>query len=338
MATTLRDIAERCGVSRATVSLVIQDSHRVSEPTKERVRAAMVEMGYIYDRRAAHLRSRRAHGFGLVLTDVHNPGLAELAMALEDAAADAECSVVMGFTRDDLGRQNQIIRTMLEYRLDGIVLSPASRTTLNDLMPMVRSGMPHVLVTRRIQGFESDYVGPNNMRAGRLLADHMASLGARSLAFLGGSHRVSARLERARGLRDQWQKLGLPWRAELSIATSALEEGGREAVGLLRERGPLPDAIVGYSDTVVRGILAQLKEDGIRPGRDVAVAGIDNDPMAPHLDPSLSSVDTYMAQVGRDAFGLLLGRTSEPTRTPVTTLIKGSLHVRDSTRLWRNGE
>ena len=233
--------------------------------------------------------------------------------------------------------RTKTIRTMLEYRLDGIVLSPASRTTLNDLMPMVRSGMPHVLVTRRIQEFEMDYVGPNNMRAGRLLADHMASLGARSLAFLGGSHRVSARLERARGLRDQWQKLGLPWRAELSIATSALEEGGREAVCLLpgarsaarRHRGLQRHG---------RSRHPRAAQGGWNPPRTRCCGGGDrNDPMAPHLDPSLSSVDTYMAQVGRDAFGLLLGRTSEPTRTPVTTLNKGSLHVRDSTRLWRNG-
>lgn len=335
MGTTLRDIAERCGVSRATVSLVIQDSPRVSAPTKVRVRAAMAEMGYIYDRRAAHLRSRRAHGYGLVLTDVHNPGLAELAMALEDAAAERDTSVVMGFTRDDLGRQTQIIRTMLEYRLDGIALSPATGTTVDDLMPMVRSGMPHVLVTRRLAGFDSDYVGPNNMRAGRLIADHLVSLGATSLAFLGGSHHVSARLERARGLREEWQKRGRTWNADLSIASNALESGGREAVILLRDKGPLPDAIVGYSDTVVRGILAQLKDIGVQPGRDIAVAGIDNDPMAEHLNPSLTSVDTYMSNVGRDALELLLDQASNGARPARTTLIKGSLHVRDSTNLWK---
>ena len=253
MSPTLNDIAEHCGVSRATVSLVLRDSHRVSEPTKVRVREAMAQLGYIYDRRAANLRSRRAQGFGLVLTDVHNPGLAELAMTLEDVTVDAGLSLVMGFTRDDLKQQTQAIRTMLEYRVDGIVLSPAMGTTVKDLQPLVRSGTPHVLVTRRIAGFKSDYVGPNNMLAGRLLAEHLASLGATSLAFLGGAANVSARLERARGLRDMWTKKGLFWQTELSIATNALEDGGREAVTLLRERGPFPDAIVGYSDTVVRG-------------------------------------------------------------------------------------
>jgi LacI family transcriptional regulator len=307
----------------------------VSAPTKVRVRDAMAEMGYIYDRRAAQMRSRRAHGFGLVLTDVHNPGLAELAMALEDASAESGSSLVMGFTRDDLQKQTDIILSMMEYRLDGIVLSPARGTSVNDLLPMARSKVPHVLVTRRLHGYQSDYVGPNNMMAGRLLADHMASLGATSLAFLGGNPAVSAREERARGLRDQWRKLGLEWRKELSIASNAQEPGGREAVMMLLQQGPLPDAIVGYSDTVVRGILRQLKDSGIEPGIDVAVAGIDNDPMAVHLHPSLTSVDTHMAETGRAAFSLLLDRISNPERETVTTLMKGSLHVRESTSMWR---
>ena len=127
--------------------------------------------------------SRRAHGFGLVLTDAHNPGLAELAMALEDASAEAGSSLVMGFTRDDLQKQTDIIRSMMEYRLDGIVLSPARGTSVDDLLPMARSKVPHVLVTRRLHGYQSDYVGPNNMMAGRLLADHMASLGATAWPF-----------------------------------------------------------------------------------------------------------------------------------------------------------
>lgn len=334
MTPTLRDIAEHCGVSSSTVSLVLQDSPRVSAPTKARVREAMYEMGYIYDRRAA-LRGRRTHGIGLVLTDVHNPALAELAMVLEDAAADAENSVVVGFTHDEVKKQSQIIRAMLEYRLDGIVLSPAGGTTTKDLAPIVRSGTPHILVTRRIQGFESDYVGPNNMLAGRLLASHLAGLGARSMAFLGGTAGVSARNERLRGLREQWRKEGLEWRSELSIASDAFNSGGMEAVRILRDRGLLPDAIVGYCDTVSRGVLRQLKIDSIEPGRDVAVTGIDNDPTAVHLHPELTSVDTHMEQVGRKALELLFDRISDPGRDAETVLINGSLHVRDSTSLWR---
>jgi LacI family transcriptional regulator len=334
MVATLRDIAERCGVSRATVSLVLQDSHRVSEPTKVRVRQAMAEMDYVYDRRAAHLRGRRTHGVGVVLTDIHNPALADLAMVLEDAAHEADCNTMMSFTGDDSQKQARIIRAMMEYRLDGIVLSPAKGTSAADLSPLDRSGVPYVLVTRRVRDLGSDYVGPNNAMAGRLLVDHLVALGARSVAFLGGSHGVSARLERVTGMRDRWRECGLVWQSDLSIATNALEGGGCEAVRILASKATLPDAIVGYSDTVARGILLELRHLGIQPGRDIAVAGFDNDPVAMHLHPSLTSVDTFMGRVGEEALRLLLTRIVGSDRESVTTLIKPELHARESTEGW----
>ena len=334
MAARLRDVAERCGVSRATVSLVLQDSRRVSQATKSRVRQAMAEMNYVYDRRGAHLRGGRTHGVGVVLTDIHNPALADLAMALEDAADDADCSTMMGFTGDDLKKQARIVQAMMEYRVDGIVLSPARGTSVEDLAPLARSGLPYVLVTRRIHDPASDYVGPNNAMGGRLLIDHLVSLGVRSVAFLGGSPGVSARQERMTGMRDRWKERGLVWRAALSIPTNALEGGGHEAVRSLLSAGALPDAIVGYSDTVARGILLELRERGIRPGQDVAVAGFDNDPVATHLHPSLTSVDTFMGRVGAEALRILLAKIGNSSKEPETTLIKPELRVRESTEGW----
>ncbi len=334
MAPTLRDIAEQCGVSRATVSLVLQDSRRVSAATKERVRQAMSEMNYVYDRRGAHLRGQRTNGVGVVLTDIHNPALADLAMALEDAADEASRSTMMVFTGDDLAKQARALLAMMEYRVDGIVLSPAKGTSPDDLAQLTRAGVPYVLVTRRVRECVGDYVGPNNVMAGRLLVDHLLSIGVRSVAFLGGSQGVSARNERVTGMRLAWKEHGLVWRPQFSIATNALENGGCEAVRLLMKTGILPDAIVGYSDTVARGILRELREQGLHPGSDVAVASFDNDPVAPHLNPSLTSVDTYMGRVGREALGILLASIDEGSRSPKTSLIEPKLFVRESTNAW----
>jgi LacI family transcriptional regulator len=292
----------------------------------------MVDMAYVYDRRGAHLKGGRTYGLGLVLTDIHNPALADLAMALEDAAIQSDCSVMMGFTGDDIKKQARIVVAMMEYRLDGIVLSPSTGTSAADLMPMVRARIPHVLVTRRVHGFDSPYVGPNNSLGGRFLADCLNSIGARSVAFLGGSAGVSARLERVKGLRDRWKEIGHTWRPETSIATNALEAGGHEAVRILMDSGAMPDAIVSYSDTVARGILAELRARGVEPGVDVAIASFDNDPVGPHLNPSLTSVDTFMGSVGTEALRLLLSQTADYDQPPEKILIKPELHVRESTR------
>jgi len=116
---TLLDIARECGVSRATVSLVLQDSSRVSGETKARVREAMAPLGYVYNRRAANLRTRRSMIVGLVVTDVRNHYFAELIMAVELALHDCGYIVLQGFSHDEPDRQGLLLAAMSEYRDDG---------------------------------------------------------------------------------------------------------------------------------------------------------------------------------------------------------------------------
>lgn len=332
---TLRDVADRCGVSRATVSLVLQDSRRVSEPTKIRIRRALADMGYVYDRRAASLRGQRTSSVGLILTDVRNSALADLAMSFEIGAEEAGFVVMMGYSADSLARQSRILQAMIEYRLDGLVLSPARNTSAADLEPLVRAGLPTVLVTRRIRGTAVNYTGPNHSKGGKVLAEHLASLGVRSVAFLGGSAGVTAREERERGLREELLARGVHWKPRMSIASTAEADGGVLAVQQLLERYPLPDAIVGYSDAVVTGILAELYRRRIQPGKDVAVAGFDNSPAAAHFSPPLTSVDTFMSLVGSKAIEILRKSITDPGHKPVTALLDPKLEVRLSTRDWR---
>jgi LacI family transcriptional regulator len=330
----LSDVAERCGVSRATVSLVLQDSRRVSVATKMRVRQALAEMGYVYDRRAANLRGGRTFALGLLLTDVRNSALAELAMGIEDRADEMGYVVMMGYSGDLAERQSRILNSMLEHRLDGIVLSPAVRTSPGDLEPLLRSGTPHVLVTRRVRGFAADYVGPDNAMGGRELADHLVALGVKTVAFLGGAAGVSARSEREGGLRRQLQKRGVLWRPELSHVSNAGYDGGVDATNALLDTARLPDAIVAYSDMVAMGVLAELGRRGIRAGQDVAVAAFDDSPAAIHMQPPLTSVGTLLDRVGSEAVRLLVEGMTDPTHDRMSVLLKLKVEPRRSTLEW----
>lgn len=340
---TLSDVAARCGVSRATVSLVLQDSHRVSARTKARVRQVLAEMNYVYDRRAANLRLQRSFTLGLVLTDIQNRALAELAMAVEDRANEGGCGVVMGYSRDSVSRQSQVLQLMMEQRLDGVVLSPASGTVPADLSPLTRSNTPFILVTRRIRRLKADYVGPNNSAGGDLIGEHLADLGVKRVAFVGGYAGVSARSERMKGVRKGLLRRGISWDPRLDIPSDAARTGGVEAVRVLLSEHGLPDAIVGYSDAVVAGVLIGLRRAGIRAGADVAVAGFDNSPEAAELDPPITSVSTFMERVGARATQQLLERVSQLNLSPDSQanlepaiyLVDPELHVRASTADWR---
>ncbi len=329
---TLNDVAGASGVSRATVSLVLQDSSRVSEPTKKRVREVMGQLGYIYDRRAANLRSQRSMTIGLVATNVRNPYFADLTMAIERALYKRGYTLLLGYSYDQLERQAKLIEAMLEHRVDGVLLLPAHETTRAVLTHSLgASGTPHVLVARHVRGHRADYVRADNVAAARLIGEHLASRGHRRVAFLGGPQRSTARVERERGLRAALRSRGVEFDSDLSIATSADREGGERAVELLLEASQLPDAIVCSSDVVAFGVLASLRTAGLEPGEDVAVASFDDTPDARLQKPPLTSVSTYPDRTGTQAAELLMRRIDDPTLPVHNVLLTPELHAREST-------
>jgi LacI family transcriptional regulator len=329
---TLNDVAAACGVSRATVSLVLQDSTRVSAPTKERVRETMEQLGYVYDRRAANLRTQRSMTVALVVTDVRNPFFAELTMAIESRLYKQGYTLLLGYTYDDQERQARLLGAMVEHRVDGVLLVPSYQTTSDMLArSLVASGIPHILVARHVPRHHADYVGVDNVRAAELVGEHLLGEGNRRIAFLGGPAKSTARTERERGLRVALRAQGAALDPNLSIATSADREGGEQAVARLLEAEPAPEAIVCYSDVVAFGVMAALRAAGLRPGVDVAVASFDDLLDAGLQQPPLTSVATHPDRTGAEAAELLLRRIEDPTLPPRTVLIAPELHVREST-------
>lgn len=329
---TLNDVAAASGVSRATASLVLQDSSRVSAPTKERVREAMRQLGYVYDRRAANMRARRSMTVALVATDVRNPYFAELTMAIEGALTNHGYTLLLGYSHDDQAHQAKLLEAMLEHRVDGVMLVPSYQTTSQMLeRSLVASGTPYVLVARRVRGHHADYVGVDNVRAAELVGEHLADQGHRHVAFLGGPAQSTARVERERGLRAALTRAGVEFNPNLSIATSNDRDGGERAVARLLGAGHAPDAIVCYSDVVAVGVLAALRSAEGRPDVQMAVASFDDIPDAALQQPPLTSVATHPDRTGAEAAELLRRRIDDPALPPRTVLLEPALHVREST-------
>ncbi|MDA0168387.1 LacI family transcriptional regulator [Solirubrobacter taibaiensis] len=326
---TIKDVAVASGVSTATVSLVLREVPVVADATRLRVLAAIERTGYIYDRRAANMRSKRSMTVGLIVTDLRNPYFVELAMAIEVVLQERGFALLQGYSLDDRVRENRLLSVMVEQRVDGVVLLPAKDTTADELH--ARLGvvdLPHVLITRRVKAPIADYVGVDNVRGGDLLGEHLADQGHRTIAFLGGP-RSTARSDRLRGLRAGLKRHGLA--LDETVATGATREDGIAAVDALIAHGPLPDAIAAYNDNVALGVMTALRAAGIEPGHDVAVAGFDDIPEASLQHPALTSVATYPRRVGAEASTLLLERIERNDLAPRRVIIEPSLAVRAST-------
>jgi LacI family transcriptional regulator len=329
---TINDVAAHAGVSRATVSLVVRDSHQISDVTKARVRESMAAIGYVYNRRAAEMRSLSSRILGLVVSNVRNPYFAELTMAVEEAAGAQGYTVLLGCSSDDVARQERLLRAMVEHRVDGLILLPASHSTTADLAAVLGKDVPHVLVTRSLPGHVSDYVGADNVASGELIGRHLRELGARSVAFVGGvEHSVPRDDRRAGVLRG----LGKDVRRFVADVTSAYDTG--EGMPPLLERalaGPAPEAIVAYNDMYAFALLGALRAHGLEPGRDVAVASFDDVPETQRTYPSLTSAAGHPELVGARATELLLRAVEGGPHQPERVLIEPELSIRDSTLSW----
>jgi LacI family transcriptional regulator len=332
---TLNDVSRAAGVSRSTASLVLRGNPRIPEATSDRVRLAMAELGYVYNRQAANMRRSESMTLGLIVTDIRNPYFAGLTMTIEEAAHDAGYTLFVGYSRDDVERQYLQLETMVQQQVDGIFLLPATGSELAPVCGIIdRSSVPVVQLARYFSE-ELDYVGPDNVAAGQQLAQHVSSLGASTAVLVGGPEHSSARTERIKGLETGFTGSGVAFDASLSAATTNNAAGGSEGVARVLDQGIWPDCIVAYSDAVALGIYAELRRRNLDPGRDVSVASFDDIAMAELLLPPLTSVSTYPELIGRRAAELLLNRIRDPALQPQRSLIEPALKVRASTAQWR---
>lgn len=332
---TLNDVSRAAGVSRSTASLVLRGNPRIPEATSDRVRLAMAELGYVYNRQAANMRRSESMTLGLIVTDIRNPYFAGLTMTIEEAAHDAGYTLFVGYSRDDVERQYLQLETMVQQQVDGIFLLPATGSELTPVCGIIdRSSVPVVQLARYFSE-ELDYVGPDNVAAGQQLAQHVSSLGASTAVLVGGPEHSSARTERIKGLETGFTGSGVAFDASLSAATTNNAAGGSEGVARVLDQGIWPDCIVAYSDAVALGIYAELRRRNLDPGRDVSVASFDDIAMAELLLPPLTSVSTYPELIGRRAAELLLNRIRDPALQPQRSLIEPALKVRASTAQWR---
>ncbi|WP_421740674.1 LacI family DNA-binding transcriptional regulator [Cellulomonas sp.] len=332
---TLEDVSERAGVSRSTASLVVRGSSKISPATRDRVLRAMEELGYVYNRYAAMMRQSKSFTIGLVVTEIHNPYFAEVTMVIEEAMHDASYQVFVGYSRDSAQRQGELIQAMLQRQVDGIILLPAigsEESGIEDVL--TRDGVPTVQIARRFTS-ALDYVGPDNVAAGRDLARHIESLGVSTAVLVGGPSASSARRDRLQGLVEGFARGRTAFDPSQSVQANNTPDDGARGMAAVLDRGELPGAVIAYSDATAIGIYSELRQRGLKPGRVVAVASFDDIPLAAMQVPPLTSVATHPQLVAERASSLLLERIDHRDSAPSAILIDPTLKVRASTTKWR---
>lgn len=327
---TLSDIAAALGVSKATVSLAINNDPRVAEDTRRKILSKIEEVGYVYNRGAAGLSTGRSNTVGLAVHDITNPYFTEVCRECEAILSQNDRLAFLCNTYESLDHQDRFIRALIEHRADGLILSPVAGTTLTSLRQLFKLKLPTVMIARYVEGAKLDFVGNDGFLAVRKITQHLLDLGHSRLAMVGGGQETSVSKNRRGGFFAAMKENGIGVDPALVINCDSTPEGGEEAISYILSLNNPPTAIVAFSDLVGIGILSGLHRRGLKPGEDMAVVGCDDIEESNRGYAQLTTMRIKRGEIGRKAAELLIRRINDPD-APVRHLhLEAELVVRKS--------
>jgi LacI family transcriptional regulator len=329
---TVIDLAHAAQVSKSTVSLVLQGSSLVKDETRARVSRAMQELGYVYNRGAANLRQAKSKIVGIIVNDLTNSFFAELAVGVDMIVQGGGYVQFMGHSAEDVQRQSELIASMREHGVAGLIISPARGTQAADLKPLVESGIPVVLAMRSIPGAKVSSLLSDNVAGARAAVQHLLELGHRRIGFLGGFADTQVFAERAQGYREALIAAGIAVEESCIVASSASRAGGVEAIGrLMSVGGEAVTAALCFNDAVAFGVCDGLRARKLEPGADFSVVGFDDVIEARTAVPALTTVSINPQRMGQQAAQLLFKQINAGRAEAENVRTTARLVVRDST-------
>lgn len=331
MTVSIRDVADRAGVSVGTVSNVLNRPDRVSPAALARVHQAIDELGYVRNDAARQLRAGRSSSVGLVVMDARNPFFTDIARGAEDAAAEHGVAVLLGDSDEKPEREAAYLDLFEEQRVRGVLVSP-----LGDIGERVqrlrRRGTPVVLVDRGAADASVSSVSVDDVAGGRLAVDHLLGIGRRRIAFVGGPLALRQMADRLDGAHAAVAAVPGARLEVLSAAGPSVHEGRR--IGeQLAARGPSerPDAVFAANDLLAVGLLQALVMRGAaRVPDDIALIGYDDIDFASATIVPLSSIRQPSRLIGQTALGILLEEADDPALAPRQVVFQPELVVRES--------
>ena len=332
---TIKDVAARAGVSFTTVSHVLNGTRRVSDEARARVEQAVAEMGYAPSAVARALKTSETFIFGVLVPNITNPFFAELTRGIEDRCRQTDYSVFLCNSDDEPETQGRYLQTLLERRVDGLLLAAAAGEADALVKRLATTRVPTVVVERRIPGLAADLVRVDHDAGARLAVSHLVSLGHKAIACLSGPSRFEVARERTGGWIAGLKEAGLDIKPEWMLEGDYSSSAGYDMTRSLLEKGEVT-AILSGNDLMAFGALRAAAEMGVSVPNQLSVLGFDGIDMGQYVYPALTSVGYPIRELGETAASVLLDRLAHPAGEPREVVLPPQLVLRASTARVRN--
>ncbi len=334
MAVTIKDIAKQAGVSHTTVSRALLGNPLISPNTAERIRRIAAEMGYRPSAAARSLKTNRSQALGVIVSNIDDPYFSEVLQGIETTAQKSGYSLFIAASRHDPEREDAIVRTMVEHRVEGVIICSTLFGSERGRR-FVEYGVPIVSVNNQAAEDYRYSIYHDDVDGSGQLTRYLIGLGHRRIAYLGNARAGRTNLDRLTGSQNEMMAGDLDVPAgyvhHVQYGTPHAIEGAVDH--FLRLSAP-PTAIACYNDMMAIELLQALQHAGLQVPEEISITGFDNIVFSAYTSPPLTTFDQPKRFIGEEAGRLLLslldGSHGEPGAGNVRVL-RGKLLIRDST-------
>lgn len=335
------DVAQLAGVSRATVSYVLngQTGGRVpiSDETRRRVLEAIDELGYVPDARAQALRSGHSQTIGLIIPDIQNPHFWEVADGVEQAATAAGYHILLSSIPPEKNYAEDVFNDLAHRRIDGLIMipsfiyqSPEAQKTLDSLLER-RLPVVGIMGEHNAANYKFDRVISDYRNATIEIMQHLLGLGHTRIGFIYGIAIPNLGNDRLGTYRECLQAAGVETDPYLVMHCDSDIEDSYQATRQIMSLSSPPTALLVINDFLALGVLRALQDLGIQVPQDVSVFSYDNIPISKYLVPRLSTASKNGEKMGREAMRLLLARLENPELPQQEVRLLSRVILREST-------
>lgn len=329
-AMNMRTVAERAGVSTATVSRVLNGSPAVKQKTADQVRRVLDELNFIPNPIATTLKHGRSNTYGVIIPDLTNPFYSEFLLSFEEALLENDQELLLATTQSSDHKLISSVRRMLMRRVDGVVLM-ASEYDTRLIEPLFEHNIPIVTVDRGLARSGSADVAIDFVDGYKQAMVHLYELGHRRIGFIGGMLGIRTSQTRLEAFQAALRHVDLPYDAECTRCGDYRVAGGDAAMRSLLKSPKPPTAILTVNDLTAFGTLRALHAGGISVPSQISVAGFDGIMLGDAVHPSLTTVAISPRSMVDACMKALDYAKTNTTKRGMLLSVRGSLIVREST-------
>ena len=330
MKVTIKEVAEKAGVSASTVSRVVGHYGYVSEKTRRKIRAAIRELDYKPNAIARSMVTKSTRTIGLVITDITNPFFAHLVRGVEEVTWKNGYTLVLANTDENLERERAMVSTLQEKRVDGLIVVPASSNPAPHLNSLLLDGTPLVLMDRSVKDCGVDVVMVDNEHGAYQAVMHLIDQGYRRIAMIVDNLDISTNTERIAGYQRALEDGGAETDENLVRSCQYTQQSAYTLVAEMLKSPTPPTALFTASNFMTMGAIRAIQEAGLSIPEDIGLVGFDDVSWTTLNNPQLTVVSQPVHDLGKVAAQRLLARMQGDPIGPQEIRLKTHFIVRES--------